>query len=314
MMSMDAIIIHVQALGDTPSPPGLWSRMRSTRRRRVLLRVVFYGAALFLALPIAFCSVMTSVPRQDIAAPAAGYEEIRIESEGLKLRGWLARTDGPRPAVLIVHGFGDNLESYQDIGNLFRRRGHSVLLVDLRAHGGSEGRRTTLGDHEREDVRRAMDRLRHDGLAASGIVVLGYSLGAVASLLACVDQPDVRAILVESPFDTLRETIAHHGELLYQLPRWLPIGPIAIAFAEIHAGFDADRVDAVAAARALRAPLLAVAGGDDVRMPERVVRRIYDAHRGPKRLWVVPRATHVAAMLHPDYDLTIVTFLEEQGL
>ena len=278
--------------------------------------MAFYAAAVFLALPAAFCQVMTSSPpRPPVGPPPGGYEDVTLASDGLRLRGWLARgAREDRAAVLIVHGFGDSLDSYRYAGDLFRRRGHAVLLIDLRGHGGSDGRGTTLGDHESRDVGAGLDHLRAAGLASHGIVVVGYSLGAVAALLAAVDRTDIAAIIVEAPFDTLRETVAHHATLLYGIPRWAPLARIAVAFAEVRMGFDADRIDAVAAARRLHAPLLAVAGGADPRMPESVVRRIHDAHAGPKRLWVVPDAGHVEAQLSPEYEARIVAFLQDHGL
>jgi pimeloyl-ACP methyl ester carboxylesterase len=289
-------------------------RLRSTRGGRILLRVVFYGVAVFVGLPAAFCHVMTSTVRQPIGPAPAGYEDVQVPSGGLRLRGWLAKGTPERAAVIVVHGFGDSLDSYHDVGEIFRRRGHAVLLIDLRGHGGSEGQGTTLGDHESGDVRAAMAYLRGRALAGHGIVLCGYSLGAVSSLLAAAEEEGVAAVIVESPFDSLRETVAHHGTLLYGIPRWVPLAPLAIAFAEIWKGFDADHVDAVAAARRIRAPLLAVAGGADPRMPERVVRRIYDAHPGPKRIWVVPGANHVEARLSSEYAQRLVGFLEEFGL
>jgi uncharacterized protein len=289
--------------------------MMSTRLRRVLLRVVFYTTAVFVLLPMALCHVMTAaLPRPaTLEPPPRGYEEVRIESEGLRLRGWVARTDGQRAAVLIIHGLGDSIESYTPLASTLRERGHSVLLLDLRGHGGSAGS-GTLGDREREDVRAGIEHLRTAGLAPSGVVLFGHSMGAVAVLRAAAGRGDVRAVVVEAPFDTLRETVAHHGELLYRLPRWLPIASTALAFAEISASFDADHVDAVAAARELKAPLLAIADGDDRRMPEAVVRRIVDAHPGPKRFWVVPGAGHLGAMADASYDRTIEGFLAENGL
>jgi pimeloyl-ACP methyl ester carboxylesterase len=285
------------------------------RLRLVLLRVAFYATAVFVLLPMAFCHVMTRLPRPaNLEAAPAGYEEIRVPSEGLSLRGWLACTPTSRAAALVIHGLGDSIESYTPLANALRRRGHPVLLLDLRGHGGSDGTRTTLGDHEREDVRAGIERLHAEGLADSGVILFGHSMGGVAVLRAAAGRNDVRAVVVEAPFDTLRETIAHHGELLYHIPGWFPIAAISLGFAQIAAGFDADHVDAVAAAREIRAPLLVIADGADVRMPEPVVRRIADAHPGVTRVWVVPGAGHLGAMLDADYDRRIQSFLSENGL
>jgi pimeloyl-ACP methyl ester carboxylesterase len=120
--------------------------------------------------------------------------------------------------------------------------------------------------------------------------------------------------VVEAPYDTYRHNVAHHAWLLYKIPRWVPIIPIAIAIAGWRADFDPDDVDAVAAARRLRAPLLAIVDGADDRMPEPVVRRILDAHPGPKRLWVAPDAGHVGASLNAGYWPTVLGFLEENGV
>ncbi|HLA78893.1 MAG TPA: alpha/beta hydrolase, partial [Vicinamibacteria bacterium] len=71
--------------------------------------------------------------------------------------------------------------------------------------------------------------------------------------------------------------------------------------------------DAVAAARAVRAPLLLIADGADDRMPEVVVRRVFDAHPGPKRLWVAPGAPHVGAVLDSSYWPRVLSFLADSG-
>ena len=94
----------------------------------------------------------------------------------------------------------------------------------------------------------------------------------------------------------------------------MPLIPMSIALAEWRAGFDADEVDAVAAAAQARGALLAIADGADDRMPEVVVRRVYDAHPGPKRMWVAPHAGHVGASLHPDYWPTVTAFLVENAI
>jgi len=284
------------------------------RRRPWLTRLVFYAAVILVAVPFAFSEVLLRGAPQSASPPPPTYVPGTVTSEGLRLRTW-TRTGRPdKPAVVIVHGLGDSLESYVDRADVLQRRGHTVLLLDLRAHGGSAGRYTTLGGREREDVRAAMEALRAAGQARSGLVLMGHSMGAVAALRAAAGQPDVRAVIAEAPYDTYRANVYHHAALLYHFPSWVPIIPITIAIAEWRAGFDADEVDAVAAARAVSAPLLAIVDGADPRMPEPVVRRVVDAHPGSHRVWVAPGAEHVGAILHPDYWPVVLSFLDAAGV
>ena len=283
--------------------------------RRLLLRILLYGGGLFIGVPVAFSYVMTKTfPASSLGHPPREYQELWLHSEGLRLRAWLSVVSGDKPAVVIAHGLGDSLESYLEHARPLRERGHTVLLVDLRGHGGSEGAHCTLGGRERADVAAAVAELRGRGLTAQGIVLEGHSMGAVAVLLAAADATDVRGVIVEAPYDTYRNTIAHHAKLLYGLPSWAPIIPLAILAAEWRAGFGADGIDAVAAASRIHAPLFAIVDGLDPRMPEPVVRRIYDAHPGPKRLWVAPGVDHVGAIALRDYWPRVRAFLDENGL
>jgi uncharacterized protein len=287
----------------------------ASRPTRILLRLALYSGALFVAIPLSFSYVMTRAERpRALSSPAPGYQELVIACEGLRLRAWLWTGTPERPAIVIVHGLSDSLESYLEHAQPFQQRGHTVLLLDLRAHGGSQGTLTTLGGREKADVTAAMDELRKRGLARAGIVLMGHSMGAVAVLLAAADVNDVRGVIAEAPYDTYRNTIVHHARLLYGLPPWVPLIPVAIAITEWRADFRADDVDCVAAARRIRAPLLAIVDGNDARMTEEIVRRIYDAHPGPKALWVAAGAYHVGAILRPEHWPRILSFLETNGL
>lgn len=284
----------------------------ATPKQRLALRLALYGGAFFLVLPAVFAFLLTRTYRAPVAShPPPRYTETQIVSDGLRLRAWLARKEKDRPAVIIVHGLGDTLESYQEHAQPFLDRGHTVLLLDLRGHGGSEGTTTTLGGRESEDVRSAMDYLKVEGLAENGFVLMGHSMGAVAVLLAAADRTDVRAIIAEAPFDTYRSTVTHHARLLYGIPSWVPLIPLSILGAELLAGFDADAIDTVAAASRIEAPLLAIVDGDDRRMPEAVVRRVVDAHRGPHKVWVASGVGHVGAIYHPDWKSVVFGFLDQ---
>jgi pimeloyl-ACP methyl ester carboxylesterase len=279
------------------------------------LRIVFYGLAIFGGLPLALSQSLVKPSRVSAPQPPPpGWREDRIVCEGLRLRAWTLPGRSERPAAVVVHGVGDSLESFTGVAHRLNGRGHTVLLLDTRGHGGSEGRHVTLGGREREDVRTAMRRLRDGGLAAKGFLLMGVSMGAVAVLRAAAAEDDVRAVIVEAPFDTYRETVAHHARLFFHLPRGFPLIPLTIAVAEWRAGFDADDVDAVSAARRSRGALLAIVDGADPRMPPEVVRRVFDAHPGPKSFWIAPGAPHAGASAEPDYWPRVEAFLSEQGI
>ena len=267
-----------------------------------------------MGLPLALSQLLVGTVRAPTLRPWAPWREISVVSGGLRLRAWLAPGEPGRASAVVVHGLGDSLESYTSLGETLNRRGHPVLLLDLRGHGGSDGRLTTLGGLEREDVRAALRTLRERGEGDHGFVLLGVSMGAVSVLRAAAEEGDVRAVIAEAPYDDYRRTVLHHARLYYGLPAWLPLIPAAIAVAEWRAGFDADEVDAVAAARRIRAPLLLVQDGEDERMPAFVVRRVCDAHPGLTRVWVAPGAPHSGGSAAPGYWETVLAFLDEAGV
>jgi hypothetical protein len=73
-------------------------------------------------------------------------------------------------------------------------------------------------------------------------------------------------------------------------------------------------VSAVEAARRVRVALPLIVDEDDERMPEAVVRRVYDAHHGPKRIWTAPGAPHSGGSNALGYWETAFGFLGAHGL
>jgi len=56
--------------------------------------------------------------------------------------------------------------------------------------------------------------------------------------------------------------------------------------------FRVDDVDCLRAAEQIQAPMLLLAGEEDVRMPPAMVRSIYERAAGPKEFWVIPGEGH----------------------
>ena len=102
-----------------------------TRRARALARLVLYGGALLVALPVALSQMMLGTVRQPSHPVAPPFEESWVRSEGLRLRAWTVRGRPERAAVVVAHGLGDTLESFTGVAesNLYVGAAMTAVLV-----------------------------------------------------------------------------------------------------------------------------------------------------------------------------------------
>jgi fermentation-respiration switch protein FrsA (DUF1100 family) len=99
--------------------------------------------------------------------------------------------------------------------------GLAVLMIDLRGHGESQGKRYTFGVHERRDVLGAVDFLIRQGFAAGQIGVLGISLGGAAVIGAAAEEPAIGAVIVDSIFADINTLIEPNWKAESGLPMYL---------------------------------------------------------------------------------------------
>lgn len=128
-------------------------------------------------------------------------------ASSVRLHGWMipARGDGRELRVresrwlVLVHGDGSNRADPQvgmmGLATDMNQLGYGILMFDLRGCGESEDGTFTAGWSESLDVLGALDCLVEVGADRSRIGVIGFSLGAVSSHIAC-SSPGVAAALV----------------------------------------------------------------------------------------------------------------------
>jgi hypothetical protein len=125
-------------------------------------------------------------------------------------------------------------------------------------------------------------------------------MGAGIVLQSAAADPRIEAVVAEASFANLREA-AYDYAGLRKYP-WLgktlfAPGTWALLYRdEKLAGFPAAEVSPVKAVAARAFPVLLICDEMDVALPCRHSEMIYAAARGPKQLWIVPRAFHTAAL------------------
>ena len=84
------------------------------------------------------------------------HEDVWITShDGLKLHGTYFKGDEGNKAVICFHGYtSEGLNDYGSLSNYYLKHGFRMLLVDLRAHGRSEGEHIGFGNMDRLDGKR----------------------------------------------------------------------------------------------------------------------------------------------------------------
>jgi alpha-beta hydrolase superfamily lysophospholipase len=242
--------------------------------------------------------------------------------DGVMLRGWKVSAPQPNGSwVLLFHGVADNRIGVIGQSEFLLRAGYGVVMMDVRAHGASEGPMATYGWLERNDTRAIIDALlvTERGQSISAIAAerhlpgaklptpasfhlyaLGESMGAGIALQSAAADPRIEAVVAEASFASLREASYDYAGLR-KYP-WLgetffaPFSWTLLYRGESLAGFHAAEVAPEKSVAARAFPVLLICDEKDVALPCRHTERIFAAARGPKQLWVVPGAYHTAAL------------------
>lgn len=233
---------------------------------------------------------------------------------------------GPREGrpALLVHGFVSNRqEGWKRTGwyAAFERRGQRLIVPDLRGHGMS-GK-----PHEPERYRRARmardlaELLDHLGVGSADVI--GYSMGAGASLAMALDYPERVATLTlggvgASMFDPPRAPGAMAFAMEAENPDDIGV-PLLRSFRQFADEQGEDRLALAACVKApserpdpdrlpaLRMPVLIVAGSRDALAgdPQAVADLIPGAHAV-----VLPGCDHFNAIPHGLLKAAVFDFLD----
>lgn len=280
---------------------------------------VTFGIPYFFAVLITRAGTRPMDLRDTITPADYGleFEEVEFEaSDGVPLRGWFLDGDREDASVAVGHGLFRSRKEVLDRAALFRKLGFDTLVFDFRRHGASGGERTTLGYIERLDFQGAVAFLREREPGAR-VLVYGVSMGAAAAILAARATPEISAVIADSPFYDIEQTVVHHVRLIFGLPRF-PFADVLLYFLELRGGFDREDFALEPAVRSLgKRPVLILAGERDERMPPELQRKLYEASASPASgFHVFPGAGHGAAYrTDPDsYWSAIVDFLTRVNL
>lgn len=192
-----------------------------------------------------------------------------------RIHGWWIPTSQPHAKVLLyLHGNGINIGANVTHANRFHQMGFSVLLIDYRGYGRSEGSPTESGVYQ--DAAAAWDYLIKQQIKPSQVFIYGHSLGGAIAIDLAVKHPQAAGLIVESSFTSIQEMVDYQG--MYRI---FPVNLL------LH-----QRFDSISKVRSLQLPVLFIHGTADGQVPATLSQKLYEAAPEPKQLLLVPEAGH----------------------
>ena len=73
--------------------------------------------------------------------------ETKNATDSTVLRGQIWAAKNPKAIMSLVHGFGEHSGRYEHMADYLNSKNISVVALDLRGHGRSEGRRGHCPDY-----------------------------------------------------------------------------------------------------------------------------------------------------------------------
>lgn len=278
------------------------NKATSPKKRSVLLRivriVVMPMLMLYLVcavvLPFYICTVQNRTVNSNISPANYGmfFSDVSFPAtvDQTTIRGWYMPGTNGR-AILAVHGKEANRTTFLEKIPPLVTQGYSLLLIDLRGHGKSDGQWHSLGYYEQRDVLGAIDYLKEKGFSGSQIGILSESLGASVSLIV-LGQTDIKTVVADSPFARL-------STVLEDVTSGTALGPLLpsmLVSASLIRGIDINQVIPENAAKNINGRrVFLIAGGLDTLIPVKHHYRLKAAFGEAADSWLVPAADHVGA-------------------
>ena len=269
--------------------------------RLFLILMVILAAAGFFALR-QYEMAVTFHPVRYIEGPGwklpSGADDVWLATaDGERLHGWFVKAaqQTVQATIIYFHGNSGNITNVGWIGSALASRGFSVLLIDYRGYGRSEGEVTDESGLN-SDADAAYDYLvKERGVNPEHLVLIGQSLGTTAAADLASGRT-CRALVLESGPSSAGDMAR---AMLPWAPRWL-------------SALSRNRFESARKLGSVHCPVLITHGSNDNVIPVEQGRALYSAANEPKRLIIVQGAGHdVAGFAGDRYLDSVAAFIRE---
>lgn len=215
------------------------------------------------------------------------YDSLTVYVEDtLALQGfWLQAEDSSRGAIILLHGISSFKEAMLDWGKWLTENQWDAVLMDLRAHGTSDGTFNTYGYREKADVSAVVDYL-HQRDSSLQVGMLGNSLGGAIAYQSLAHDDRLAFGIVFSTFSHLPQIIQDYQQQLSFGLHFPETTTKAIQKAAVIADFPAFEIHPAMAATQVSQPMLVIHGLADENIKPAYGRENFDSLASRHKYWI----------------------------
>ncbi|HXM55578.1 MAG TPA: alpha/beta hydrolase [Candidatus Dormibacteraeota bacterium] len=222
----------------------------------------------------------------------ADYEEVDLVTvDGVSFGAWFFRHTGSSQVIVISPGHKGRRQDVLGIAVALWRKGFNVLCYSYRGMPASDRVLITMGVREVQELAAAIAFARRR-VRDARIGLLGYSMGAVVSLLGAAGDPSVEALVLDSPYADLGQVLRENVRRYALLPGVPFVAGVSLWMRLRHGVRLADASPISVLTGLEPRPLFFIHGGADTTTSKEHSRRLYDAYRGPREIWIVQGTPH----------------------
>ena len=214
--------------------------------------------------------------------------------DGLQLSAYLtySNLDVTKGTIILLPRSDNTKYDFLDISSVLAFDGFNSVALDFRAYGESEGKFTTYGAKEKEDIKTVVDHLiNKEGLNNFGI--WGQSLGAAVALEAMAIDQRIKYGIIESTYTDYRTNMRTYFARVagfefntfvdYLVNRSGTIG-----------GFNPDEASPILAAEKVTQPILMAHGSKDMVFNIKYGKSVFSKLKSTEKEFVeIPSAAHI---------------------
>ncbi|MDT8337337.1 MAG: alpha/beta hydrolase [Candidatus Izemoplasmatales bacterium] len=224
-------------------------------------------------------------------------EDVFIRSyDNLKLHGIYIPSHDKNSSnlAIVIHGYQSQATDMIIIAKLYSDLGFKVLMIDLRGHGESEGKFTSMGHYEKYDLKKWLNfSLRNYG-ANSNILLHGVSMGAAMSMLVTElnIKNNLKYLVLDSGFTIFSKSLAY--SIKNKLLKFFLPG-ISI-FTYMFHRYTLKGIAPIKSIKRSNIPFLIIHGDQDRLVPLSMAQELYDSSpTSNKDLLIIENAPHAKA-------------------